>query len=194
MLFKKSDKSLKAISIDQELIENSIFAYSIHRGLLWAENKKELLLDGKANSWSPESLRQLHLNEFPLIEDFRIELNATFFPEGEFGPSERTFVDFVSLQHGILLRTLFLETFVSSRSSIPTGTLEKPHVDGDEGYFLIIFQHEKLVYFLRGNWDENANLYHTWFKVPAETYAEAWLHIKQWYEVRTKKGVEFYRG
>lgn len=190
MLFRKDDKPVKNISIDAESFDNSIFSYSVSAGLLWASNKRGLLLDGKPNSWSPESLQQLHLNDFPLVEDFRIEFNSIFRPEEQVGPREYVSVDFLSREHGILIRTMFLETYVISNASIPTGTLEKPHIDADEGYFLVIFQHEKFVYFLCTS-DIDRNLYEIWFKVPVETYAVAWLHIKQWYEVRRKGEIRF---
>ena len=184
MLFKENDPPKKIWELDEKLLEQSPFTYEVYAGTLRAKNKKELLLEGDKASWSPDSLQQLDLTTFPLVDDFCIELHSVFHSRSSLAdPStENTLIDFTSAQHGILVRTAFLDLMASSETSIAIGPQDNPYMDCDQGYLLVVFVHENFVYILSGNDDANLNLYTTWFKVPAETYAEAWIDIKKWYQ------------
>ncbi|MFH1670808.1 MAG: hypothetical protein ABIA92_04460 [Patescibacteria group bacterium] len=177
----------KTINLDHKHIDLSPFKYSVYQGVLWAENKEELIISDEKTSWSPTSLKSLDLDKFPLIKDFYIEMHTSFSVyDGTSRDKEEISIHFRSRDHGVLFTTSdYMTHYLNpTNTSIPSGTIEKPYHDSDQSYNVVIFHNNDHVYMLSGNDDEHDNLYSNWFKVPKETYATAWLNVKKWAKIR----------
>ena len=111
-------------------------------------------------------MENLPFADFPLIDDFEVRLEevktscrSAFGYHARFFSRTRGYIaDFPWWDHAE--RNLIRDDF-----QIPMGDLQKPFYDLDEGWEIIIFADDDLVYILQGHHDYPAGEgYYAWFK------------------------------
>jgi hypothetical protein len=137
---------------------------------------------------NPFQVEGLELDYFPLVEDFEIRLEEMI---DETGHSAFYQVWFFSQTLGYLALfwTLSMEIYLAKNEvdniSIPLGSLDTPYQNCDQGWELIIGEHNDFVYIMEGNFNY---YYDRWFKVLKAKYFEQWqLAIKIWKKLLTEK-------
>ncbi len=123
---------------------------------------------------NPRDMKQLPLDQFPLIEDFQVileEVRTTQEQKSSLGyhvclssPSRGYIATFPWWDH--VEKEMRRDTF-----SIPLGDLKKPFDDQDQGWRIVIAEHEGYVYVLQGIGRE---WYDRWFKVSTPLYVSKW--------------------
>jgi hypothetical protein len=113
------------------------------------------------------------LDSFPTIRDFSISLREM--------PAGGRHVEFVSNSRGRLAwfpawdhADRDLRHFVAA--DVPLGTIEEPFDDADDQWRLMLFEHGGWVYVLEGD-SPRADEFPRFFRVPRDTYLEAWAFI-----------------
>jgi hypothetical protein len=134
------------------------------------ENTQPLEL-ASADYW--RALRDLTLEDFPVVSDFGIELRES----EEFGQH----VHYVSASAGDLAGFPYWDNverdmrhFVAE--DVPLGSMNEPVVDVDVDWQIIIFEHRGFVYVMEGN-EPHATEFDVWFRVPTARYLEAWASV-----------------
>lgn len=128
---------------------------------------------------------QLPLREFPLIEDFEVILWTTL---SNHSPNESQLlyqVYFFSQSRGLLARLRHwdytLQELCRANFTIPHGDFTTPYFDFDQGWALLIAEHDEFVYILTGSFEDllAEKGYRTWFKVEKSRYFRQWEQAVQ---------------
>ena len=116
-------------------------------------------------------LQQLDLSAFPVATDFVIELAA------DGGGSSVRFVE-----HGLNVIIEFpwwedakSEVAEWSLADIPSGSIDSPYWDMDQGWHVAIWRAGDLVYIAQGG--EIEGEYDRWFSVPGSVYRAEWEKV-----------------
>ena len=115
-----------------------------------------------------ESLKEVNLKEFPVVEDFVVVLSdhVTEIRLEYQAPSVEISVSFPWWNHSVdEMRTWGPEEF-------PCGSLNEPFWDRDQGWNLLIWLVEDRIFIAEG--DGEADVYQRWFAVSAELYRSEW--------------------
>lgn len=117
------------------------------------------------------ALRRLDLSAFPAATDFVIELVA-----GGGGSS----VQFVERGLNVTIEFPWWEDVKSeiagwSLADIPSGSIDSPYWDMDQGWHVAIWQADDLVYVAQGG--ETEGEYERWFSVPSSIYRAEWEKV-----------------
>ncbi|WP_042374702.1 hypothetical protein [Streptacidiphilus neutrinimicus] len=117
------------------------------------------------------ALQQLDLSAFPAAADFEIELTSSD------GGSSIRFAD-----HGlnVIIEFPWWEDVASeiaqwSLADIPSGSIDSPYWDMDQGWHVAIWQAGDLVYIAQGG--EIEGEYERWFAVPNSIYRAEWERV-----------------
>lgn len=135
-------------------------------------NKTRLVL---AN---PLAIKQLPLDQFPLIENFQVLLEKMTNSQEQsiFGYH----VTFYSPYRGYIARFPWWDNAEKDLRredfSIPLGSFKKPFVDLEQGWKIVIAEHEGYIYVLQGI---GRQWYDAWFKVSRHLYASKWQEAIQ---------------
>jgi len=125
---------------------------------------------GTSRAFKAPNFRHLPLAEFPRIEDFRVELEAT----GLFGMH----LHFESTAHGRLAGFPWWDHVESdgrlSAGWMPIGTIEDPYWDLDEAWEIAIGADEEYVYVLEGEFELEPRRFLRYFAVRRSTFEAAW--------------------
>lgn len=140
------------------------------------DNETPLLYKGY-HMGNPPDMRHLPLHLFPLIEDFQVILEEMRDDGGR--ALSGYHIHFMSPSHGYIAsfpwwdhaeHELQREDF-----SIPLGDFAVPFSDVEQGWEIVIAEHDRHVYVLEGQFDQSTiNGYHIWFKVPKSLYLSEW--------------------
>ena len=121
----------------------------------------------------PGALTAVDLDEFPLINDFAIELRDS----EEFGQH----VYYVSPTRGELAGFPYWDNverdmrhFVAD--DVPLGSIEEPVDDADADWQIVIFEHAGFVYVLEGA-APHTTTFDVWFRVPTDRYINEWARV-----------------
>jgi hypothetical protein len=120
-----------------------------------------------------EALTAVDLDEFPLINDFTIDLRES----EEFGQH----VYFVSPTRGELASFPYWDNverdmrhFVTE--DVPLGPVDEPYEDSDIDWQLVVFERAGFVYVLEGA-EPHATTFDVWFRVPLDRYIVEWARV-----------------
>ncbi|WP_433517716.1 hypothetical protein ACQP2T_20520 [Nonomuraea sp. CA-143628] len=118
-----------------------------------------------------DELRFLDLKAFPIAADFTIELAD----EG-MGSSIR----FLAPELSVVVSFPWWENVKEeisewSLADIPNGSIESPYWDMDQGWHILIWQSNGLVYVAQGG--EVEGEYDDWFSLPAALYRSEWNKV-----------------
>ena len=123
---------------------------------------------------------QFPVERFPLIEDFEVIL-WTGLSNWDKDESQLVYeVSFFSPSRGFLaaLRSWDYTPKELSQDSfeIPIGDFQMPYYDFDQGWAILIAEHDAFIYILQGSFEEvfDKKGYYTWFKVEKERYYSQW--------------------
>lgn len=134
------------------------------------ENAQPLEL-ASADYW--RALRDLELEEFPVVPDFAIELR----PTEDLGHH----VHYVSASAGDLASFPYWDNAERDMrhfapEDVPLGSVEEPVDDADEDWQIVIFEHRGFVYVMEGN-EPHTTDFDVWFRVPTARYLAAWASV-----------------
>jgi hypothetical protein len=123
---------------------------------------------------NPPAMKKLPLQQFPLIENFQVileEMRKTQEQKSLLGyhvcfssPSRGYIANFPWWDH--VEKEMRRDDF-----SIPLGDFKKPFLDLEQGWEIVIAEHEGYVYVLQGI---GRQWYDTWFKVSTPLYLSTW--------------------
>ncbi|MGZ4810465.1 MAG: hypothetical protein ACXVIJ_06175 [Thermoanaerobaculia bacterium] len=124
-----------------------------------------------ADYW--RSLRDLILEDFPIVPDFAIELRDS----EEFGQH----VHYVSAIAGDLAGFPYWDNAERdmrhfSAEDVPLGSIDEPVDDADVDWQIVIFEHRGFVYVMEGS-EPHATDFDVWFRVPTVRYLAAWALV-----------------
>ena len=126
-----------------------------------------------ASSDYGESLDAIELNDFPIINDFAIELRDS----EEYGQH----VYFVSPTRGELAGFPYWDNVERdmrhlASDDIPLSTMEEPFEEADVDWQIVIFEHSGFVYVLEGAAPHTTS-FDVWFRVPSNRYIAEWARV-----------------
>jgi hypothetical protein len=139
------------------------------------ENRPPFWQNEKALLANEYELEHAPLADFPLIEDFEVQLES-YTKAPDFGYH----IHFFSPSRGYMAsfpwwdgaeRALIRDDF-----TIPLG---HPFSDVEQGWEIVIAAKDDFVYVLEGDFDDRAADYHTWFKVRQDLYLAQWQNAIQ---------------
>lgn len=129
---------------------------------------------------------ELDLDSFPLISDFKVDINKF---------RESGLIYYYSENNGLLTYLLWSSHIGDNLNNmtvekIPCGTMSKPFWDVDQGYSIVIFENNEYVYIMNGqdrSMEEGIDLdsgyelffskFPIWFKVAKKEYINEWVKI-----------------
>lgn len=176
-----------------------------NRPCRWS-NETPLRCKGYEPGNAPKNMKALPLEDFPLIKDFEIVLEAMIDETGYppfgyhvmfFSPSLGYIASFpwwdnatrdlakdefwvLGEHNGSDWRYDHPEFHPDRPISIPLGSFDDPYTALEQGWEIVIAQHDMYVYVLEGGMDKRRlKGYHSWFKVSLDRYLEQWQAIKE---------------
>ena len=113
------------------------------------------------------------MHRFPLIDDFAVALAD--------GGKEGKLVEFVSARGGRLAGFPAWEHAERDlrhfdATDVPIGSIEDPFEDADDGWRIVVFEHQGHVYVLEGD-SPIEDRFGVYFRVPRDRYLQAWAAV-----------------
>jgi hypothetical protein len=169
-------------------------------------NDKPLICKDYQPGNPPKNMKGLPLKSFPLIHDFQIVLESVIDETGIstfgyhvmfFSPTLGYIASFpwwdnanhdlakdefwvASKRNRTDLRCSYRSFDPAKPICVPLGTFDKPYIGLEQGWEIVIAQHDQYVYVLEGVFDKRIlKGYHSWFKVSLNQYLEKWQAIKK---------------
>lgn len=113
------------------------------------------------------------LDQFPLIEDFEVRLEA-YEDSPDFGYHLRFFSPSRGYVASFPWWDFVERKLIRDDFKIYMGDLQKPVSDVEQGWEIVIAAHGDYVYVLEGDFDAPADGYYSWFKVEKDRYVAEW--------------------
>jgi hypothetical protein len=135
------------------------------------ENDKPLKVT-RANYYL--EVKKINLENFPIIEDFKIELYDT---QSSLGYQLRFTSDSLGIVTTFPWWDHVDQSLLELPDFIPVGTSEKPYEAADEGWCVWIWQEGEYIHILEGD-DPLTMKFSVWFKVDSKLFLNEWNRIK----------------
>jgi hypothetical protein len=166
------------------------FVFHVLGGLTYSEkerprfwqNEVPLLCDDYNGGNAPD-MKQLPLHEFLLIEDFQVILEEVR-PAKKKRSTLGYHIRFFSPSRGYIANFPWWDDvekgMLRDDFSIPLGDFMTPFSDLEQGWEIVIAEHDGYVYVLQGQFDQSPiKGYTIWFKVPKSLYLSKWQETIQ---------------
>jgi hypothetical protein len=120
-----------------------------------------------------DALSAVHLDAFPIVKDFAIELRES----EDLGQH----VYFVSPTRGELAGFPYWDNAERDMrhfapEDVPLGSIEEPVEDADEDWQIVIFENAGFVYVIEGT-APHTTTFDVWFRVPRDRYITEWARV-----------------
>lgn len=118
------------------------------------------------------NLQTLNLHDFPLVDDLYAEIR-------DFGSTLGGHLFFLSKRLGELTSFPWWDNLTPQNLSLdpPLGSFLEPFNDCEQGWQILIFEHDEFVYIMQGN-DPGVEEFHTYFKITKGDYLSAWERLR----------------
>ncbi|MGN4126861.1 hypothetical protein ACMGD3_17910 [Lysinibacillus sphaericus] len=125
-----------------------------------------------------DNLKNLNLELFPVVNDFELLITkkrVKHYSEFVYFYSRSKNENLTTFEYWKNAKT-FLKDF--KKRDIPTGTIDNPFSDFDQGWQIIIFEENGFIYVLQGGeFDHENNTIHTWYRTSKEAYFNEWGNL-----------------